>query len=326
MSKDRREEYDEQAYSQDQAYDQDEAYDEEEYDSEDELQEDEDQQEEEDSAYEEEYDEDVFSLEEDLRREHRKQWTQYLVFAICAAVVVGLAIYGSIQLTHRRLESQQGIQVQPMPGAASPQPGVTGGPGGLLTATPAPVNYWPSALFSGVPVLESAAYETTVEDGYAQVEVPSETTRSFSQYIETLVEEGAQIYVRTTRLSVLALNEVEIHLVDNNLESKVVLCAEPQIGWDDQDYDAFPLPEAGKLVSVEEGVAAASRVLTYRLASSTDALAYTSALMEAGWTISGSLEPTNNIFSAVFKKNNLQITVDYFSSGDDYRVRLDYLN
>ena len=120
MSKDRREEYDEQAYSQDQAYDQDEAYDEEEYDSEDELQEDEDQQEEEDSAYEEEYDEDVFSLEEDLRREHRKQWTQYLVFAICAAVVVGLAIYGSIQLTHRRLESQQGIQVQPMPGAASP--------------------------------------------------------------------------------------------------------------------------------------------------------------------------------------------------------------
>ena len=32
MSKDRREEYDEQAYSQDQAYDQDEAYDEEEYD------------------------------------------------------------------------------------------------------------------------------------------------------------------------------------------------------------------------------------------------------------------------------------------------------
>ena len=93
MSKDRREEYDEQAYSQDQAYDQDEAYDEEEYDSEDELQEDEDQQEEEDSAYEEEYDEDVFSLEEDLRREHRKQWTQYLVFAICAAVVVGLAIY-----------------------------------------------------------------------------------------------------------------------------------------------------------------------------------------------------------------------------------------
>lgn len=63
----------------------------------------------------------------------------------------------------------------------------------------------------------------------------------------------------------LALNEVEIHLVDNNLESKVVLCAEPQIGWDDQDYDAFPLPEAGKLVSVEEGVAAASRVLTYRL-------------------------------------------------------------
>ena len=209
MSKDRREEYDEQAYSQDQAYDQDEAYDEEEYDSEDELQEDEDQQEEEDSAYEEEYDEDVFSLEEDLRREHRKQWTQYLVFAICAAVVVGLAIYGSIQLCSAAW-NQQGNTGTAHARRGYPQPGVTGGPGGLLAATPAPVNYWPSALFPGVPVLESAAYETTVEDGYAQVEVPSETTRSFSQYIETLVEEGAQIYVRTTRLSVLALNEVEI--------------------------------------------------------------------------------------------------------------------
>ncbi len=314
MSKDRREDYDEQAYDQDQAYDEA-AYDEEE---EEQLQE--------EDAYEEDYDEDVFSLEEDLLREQKKQWVQYLIFAICSAVVVALAVYGSIQLTHRRLEAQQGIQVQPMPGGAVSQPGASSAPGGVLVATPAPVNYWPSALFPEVPVLEAEAYETSVEDGYARIQVPSQTTERYDQYIEALVEAGAQVYVRTTRLSVLALEGVEIHLVDNNLESKVVLCNEPQIGWNDGDYNAFPLPETGKLVSVEEGVAAASRVLTYRLASSTDALAYTSALLEAGWTVSGSLEPTNNIFSAAFRKNNLQITVDYFSGGDDYQIRLDYLN
>ena len=65
-------------------------------------------EEEADSAYagDEEYDEDVFSLEEDLRREHMKQWVQYLVVAACAALVVGVALYGSIVLTPRRLDAQ----------------------------------------------------------------------------------------------------------------------------------------------------------------------------------------------------------------------------
>lgn len=282
-------------------------------------------EEDEDSAYDEdeEYDEDVFSLEEDLRREHRKQWVQYLVFAVCAAIVVGLALYGSIVLTHSRLEAQRGIEV--VNPAGTPLPGQTGKPG-TPQATAAPVDYWPSALFPGVPVLQSAAYETTVKDGYAQVAVPSETAKGFDQYIADLVDAGAAVYVRTTRLSVLVLDGVEIHLVDNNLESKVVLCGESAIGWNDEGYAAFPLPDSGNLISVEEGVGAGSRVLTYRLATTLDALAYTSQLMDEGWTISGSLEPTNNIFTTALKKNNLQITVDYFSTGDNYLVRLDFLN
>ena len=209
--------------------------------------------------------------------------------------------------------------------AGTPLPGQAGEPGAPQT-TVAPVDYWPSALFPGVPVLQSAAYETTVRDGYAQVAVPSETAKGFDQYIATLVDAGAAVYVRTTRLSVLVLDGVEVHLVDNNLESKVVLCGESPIGWNDEGYAAFPLPETGNLVSVEEGVGAGSRVLTYRQATTLDALAYTSQLMDAGWTISGSLEPANNIFTAALKKNNLQITVDYFSTGDNYLVRLDFLN
>jgi hypothetical protein len=96
---------------------------------------------------------------------------------------------------------------------------------------------------------------------------------------------------------VLLLNNVEIHLINTNLESAVVLCDEPSLSWNDPAYSAFVLPADGTLVRVSEGLGADSRVLTYRRAFITDALNYVTKLMQAGWSIQGSLEPVNNQFA-----------------------------
>lgn len=270
-----------------------------------------------------EYEEDdVFSLEEDLARERRRQWVQYILVALCAAAVVALALYGSILLTRQRIASQNAVKkaevvVTPVTDPANPDAPPVEAPD---------TNFWPTAFFPDVPPIEALAYDTQAEPGYAVVNVPATTSRSFGAYIDALTEAGGKLYVRTTRLSIVDYNGTEIHLVANNLRTQVVLCGEAAYGWNDETYKVFPLPAAGKLVQVADGTGAGSRVLTYRGANVHDALDYAGSLAQAGWSLSGSLEPANNIFQAVYKKNNLQITVDYFSSGDNYLVKLDYLS
>ncbi|MEA5069129.1 MAG: hypothetical protein VB067_09095, partial [Christensenellaceae bacterium] len=135
------------------------------------------------------YDEDVFSLDEDLAREKRRQWIQYLVVAFGAAVVVSLALYGSIVLTNNRLAQRQSAQVEPAVPEGGEQPGrQPGGP------SPASTDFWPSELFPTIPVLESAAYDTRTEPGYAEIKVPSQTAKGFDDYIAGLTDKGASVY------------------------------------------------------------------------------------------------------------------------------------
>ena len=274
--------------------------------------------------YENEYDDDVFSLEEDLMREHRKQWIQYIVVAVCAVCLIGLALYGSIVLTQRRMATQP---AKPEQGPVVQLPGVTATtePGTVPEINTPDVDYWPSDAFPGIPAIESQAFDTRESDGFASIKVPSATARNFSGYIDSLTERGAAVYVRTNRLTVLTYEGVEIHLITGNADGTIELCRESAYAWNDANYTAFPLPESGRLISVEDGTGGGSRVLTYRDATTLEALRYTNALIDEGWTISGSLEPTNNTFTAVYKKNNLQITIDYFMTGSSYQIRLDYL-
>lgn len=325
------EEYDDEAYDGDKEYDEgsydgEEEYGDESYDGEEEH-----DAESYDGEYDEEQDdEDLFSVEEELRQERVRHWTMYLVFAICALAVIALALYGSYVLTNRRLESQQAVITTPKESAAptgilpteeTPDPAVP------INAAPtaAPLTYWPVAQYPGIPALESEAYETVLDNGLARVAVPSAAAKGFEAYVKTLCDEGAVLIVNTSRLSVLLLDDVEIHLINTNLESAVVLCDEPSISWNDPAYSAFVLPSDGALVRVKEGLGADSRVLTYRKAAVTDALGYVTKLMETGWAIQGSLEPVNSQFAVSLRRNNLQITVDYFSSTEDYLVKLDYI-
>jgi hypothetical protein len=307
--------YDDEPYDDDEFYDDGEFYDEKEpYDEE----------------YDEQDEEDLFSLEEELRQERVRQWTMYLIFAVCALAVIALALYGSYVLTNGRLEKQQAIATVPQESAApigTLPTEETPDPDAPVTAVPtaAPLTYWPMAQYPGVPALESEAYETVLDNGLARVAVPSAAAKGFDAYVDTLCDEGAVLIVNTSRLSVLLLNNVEIHLINTNLESAVVLCDEPSLSWNDPAYSAFVLPADGTLVRVSEGLGADSRVLTYRRAFITDALNYVTKLMQAGWSIQGSLGPVNNQFAVSLRRNNLQITVDYFSTTEDYLVKLDYI-
>ncbi|MBR2571448.1 MAG: hypothetical protein IKE30_04900 [Clostridia bacterium] len=261
-----------------------------------------------------EYEEDLFSLEEEENRERRKQTVQYVIVAICAAAVVALALFGTVKLTQRRMANQEEAEK-----VTAKTPAV------ILPASVQETNFWPADDFPQVPVLEAEGYDTKSETGRAVVEVPAQTAASFGSYVDQLIEEGARLWIDTDRLKVLDLNGTEVHLVDSNNRTAVTMCSEPVYNWNDSVYSAFLKPDA-RLVKVEEGAGADSRILTYRGASPMEALEYTQALNDGGWSLNGSMEMKNGVFQAVFKKNNLQITVDYFSSKDDYQVRLDFLN
>jgi len=256
--------------------------------------------------------EDVFTLENDAAEEKRRHVLQYSLVGGFAVVVVALALWGSIWLTQNRVAEK----------AAVPEPAETTAP--AESAEPS-LDAWPSAQFPSVPVYEASGYDTRLYGDRAEVAIPPMSVTGFDAYADQLADDGARVFVRSKALTVLYYKDVEIHLIASGSTTAVALCGEPATAWDDPDYAAFPLPAAGTLVSVEEGVGARSRVLTYRGASATDAQEYLSRLAAGEWAISEPLSPKDQTFSAVYKKSGQQITVDYFSGSDNFQVKLAFL-
>lgn len=270
-----------------------------------------------DYKYDEQYEEaDAFTLEDDAASEKRKQLLQYILVSAFAVVVIALALWASIWLTQIRLKDQasEGTAAP----SASDGPAVTAG---------VPTNdYWPEEQFAGIPQFEASGYDTRVNGQKAMIGVPALSVSGFGDYAERLADLGAAVYVNTQRLVVLSYEDVEIHLISSGSTTAVTLCGESEQRFDESEYADFPLPGEGRLVSVTEGTGARSRVLIYRHASSTSAQEYCVSLSQQGWKLSGTLEPEDNVFLATYKKGDMQITVDYFSAGEDYKIKLDYVN
>jgi len=256
--------------------------------------------------------EDVFTLENDATDEKRRHVIQYALVSGFAVIVVALAIWGSMWLANSRVV-QKAAEALPEPTA---QPAVSTEPS---------FDTWPSEQFPDIPVYEASGFNTHLYGDRAEIDIPPMSVTGFDDYAAKLADDGARIFVSSKALTVLAYNNVEIHLVASGSTTAVVLCAEKAQDWNDPEYAAFPLPAAGTLVAVEEGVGARSRVLTYRGASSTDAQEYLGRLAADEWTISDPLSLKDQTFSAVYKKAGQQITVDYFSSSDNFQVKLAFL-
>ena len=256
--------------------------------------------------------EDVFTLESDAAEEKRRHLIQYALVSGFAVVVIALALWGAMWLTQSRLEKQATtVVVEPtVAPAASVEPSFKS---------------WPSDLFPDVPVFEASGYDTRLFGARAEINVPPLSVSGFDAYADQLADDGARIFVRSKTLIVLSYKGVEVHLISSGSTTSIALCGETAQAWSDPDYAGFPLPDAGTLVSVEEGVGARSRVLTYRNASSADAQQYLSHLAAAEWAISEPLALKDQTFSAVYKKSGQQITVDYFASSDDFQVKLAFL-
>ena len=256
--------------------------------------------------------EDVFTLENDAAEEKRRHVIQYSLVSGFAVIVVALAVWGAMWLTNN-LVAQKAAEVKPEP---TVQPEASVEPS---------VDVWPSAQFPDIPAYEATGYDTNLYDGRAEIGIPPMSISGFDSYAAELADDGARVFVSSKALTVLYYKGVEIHLVASGSTTAVSLCGEKATTWDDPDYASFPLPSAGMLVAVENGVGARSRVLTYRGASSTDAQEYLSKLASDGWTISDPLSLKNQTFNAVFKKSGQQITVDYFSASDNFQVKLAFL-
>lgn len=256
--------------------------------------------------------EDVFSLENDAAEEKRRHILQYSLVSGFAVVVVALALWGSMWLTNSRIAEQAAVVV----------PEATVAP---AESTEPSFDTWPSTQFPDIPVYEASGYNTHLYGDRAEIAIPPLSVSGFDDYAGQLADEGARIFIHSKTLIVLSYKDVEIHLIASGSTTSVVLCGESAQTWNDPDYATFPLPSAGTLVSVEDGVGARSRVLTYRSASVTDAQEYLARLAASEWTISDPLSLKDQTFSAVFKKAGQQITVDYFSSSDNFQVKLAFL-
>ena len=269
------------------------------------------------------YRDDVFTLQEEESAQRRAHVLQYVLLSLFAVALLSVALYMSFWLTEERMR-RDGIQPS--------DPG----------ATPAPqdenqvedTNYWPSELFPELPKVEASVYDTHIDPTHAakvEVNVPMAAAARFSDYANALADKGGNIYVRTQRMTIVAYKGIELHLLYGSTRNAAIICAEPAITFSDANFSAFPMPEAGKLVDVSEVTGEGGRLMTYRLASSADALNYCAKLISSGWTISGSLEPQDQIFACSFKKEGaegqlgMQITVDYFSGNDNYRVRFGFI-
>ena len=257
--------------------------------------------------------EDVFTLENDAAEEKRRHVIQYALVSGFAVIVVALAIWGAMWLTNSRIE-QQKTQVKEAEATVAP-----------AASTEPSFKTWPSEQFPDVPVYEASGYDTRVYGDRAEIDIPPMSVTGFDDYTEQLANDGARVFIHSKTLTVLFYKDVEIHLIASGSTTSVVLCGEKAQTWDDPDYSSFPLPDAGTLVSVEDGVGARSLVLTYRGASSTDAQQYVGRLAADEWTISDPLSLKDQTFSAVYKKAGQQITVDYFSSSDNFQVKLAFL-
>ena len=263
--------------------------------------------------YTEPYEEDdVFTLDSDEVDEKRRHIIQYSLVSGFAVVVIALGLWGSMWLTQTRIEEQK----------AKPIPEATVAP---QASTEPTFDVWPSEQFPDIPVYEASGYNTRSFGNRVEVDIPPLSVAGFDAYATQLADDGARIFVQSKALTVLSYEGVEIHLISSGAKTSVVLCGEPATTWSDPDYAAFPLPDAGTLVSVEEGVGARSRVLTYRNASSTDAQQYLGRLAADGWTITEPLALKDQTFNAVLKKSGQQITVDYFSTSDNFQVKLAFL-
>ncbi len=273
-----------------------------------------------------EYDDDIFTLKEDEAGKRRAHVLQYVLISTFAVLVLAVALYMSFYLTNDRLEFQNKIVME-----QNTQPEAE------PDATQQPdydPNFWPKEQFPDLPEVAATAYDTRLDgshEGKAEVNVPMSAAAKFGDYAEQLADDGGQIFIKTQRLSVVAYKGMEVHLLYGGGKNAVVICKESRVDFNEANYNQFPRPKAGTLVEVSEGTGEGSRILTYRLVSPADAITYCSDLMTAGWTMNGSLEPKDHIFACSFRKEGaegeagLQISVDYFSGGDNFRIRFDFL-
>ena len=268
-------------------------------------------------------DDDIFTLKEDASAQRRAHALQYALISVFAVVVLSVALYLSFWLTDNRLANRTTIELEskPIEMVANIDPNYN-------------PNFWPAHEFPELPKIEAATYETRMDPampGRAEVTVPMSTAMGFVAYAEQLAEDGAKIFIKTRRLTVVAYKGIELHLMCSTSKNMVVLCREPQIDFMEPEYAQFPVPDVGKLVSVGEATGEKSRVLTYRLASPEDAIGYASELRANGWMMVGTIMPKDQTFTYAFKKDGpdggstMQISVDYFSASDNYRIRFDII-
>lgn len=183
------------------------------------------------------------------------------------------------------------------------------------------MNFWPSNEFPSVPQYKADKYRTSIENMCATIVIAPTDAYDLPEYIDSLVDSGAALHVRTENLVVLLQAGTEIQIRPTGSKPSITLCGEPETVWTNAEYSGLILPRTGKLVSVQAGNLQDDLVFTYRNAAISDAMQYLNDLKKGGWINTRRMNLKDNTLLANFKHGDMQLTIDYFTNGN-YQITL----
>ena len=183
------------------------------------------------------------------------------------------------------------------------------------------VTEWPASEYSEVPVFEADEYYVKDEGDYIDISVDSEAAKNLDSYIDELKEKGAETYLEDTYSYYGGLGDIEIQVFRFDSMSRIIICAEETVAFDLEEFEAFPLPEGGRLTGETYLTGDNSCLLTYRNMSFDDIKDYVTKLSDDGFEKDSDLPSEASVFIMTLTKDDMTVTIDYHGAVFDSTVR-----
>lgn len=194
---------------------------------------------------------------------------------------------------------------------------------------------WPDTL-DGIPVFEAESYESWIATDSVEVFLPAGAAEDFDAYVKQLSDMGASVHVNNDLLIVLALGDIEIHMLPDEDQPSIAFLGEPAYDYEEDmalypELENYPMPEGGRIVALEgsydygyegeeERETLESIIVIDRCASISDAIDYCEKLTLAGWVPQETVKPVDNTLFGVYVRAGRMIMIDYYTNGSDFMI------
>ena len=259
-------------------------------------------------------------------------WKLMITLCLLAAIFCAVVIYLRWPATEPVYDNTPDPAETSEAESPSPEPDMTSSPTPAPTPAPAPAqrtpmpadavvfnSQWPDGQFSIVPPpFEDGAYSVTYDGQYcARVLLPPGSADRFNEYAEALVGAGASLLTECANATALAMDSIEIQLINDPSAPAIILYNEPELQRPPA-AEGYMLPENGRLVAVSGDPGdAGGMALTYRRASIADIAEYVETLDIDNWAAVDMTNTDGNALYAEYRQDSRAIVIDYrFTTAD----------